>query len=184
MNETAKKIKIIYEELLGYMSQIPSSKDSPYLHGQNIWAPYEDKLVQLEEILGQNLSSYRLALDHEWDPPRISTIEYRTKMNGLIMRLRAEHFPDLDAPFSGSPRMVVNQSQNPSVQVSILLEIQSTIDKQLYDQKTTADEKSFLKKVKDSLGTVRDVASLVALIAKTAADFGISPETIFKLFSK
>ena len=98
------------------------------------------------------------------------------------MRLYGEYFPDEPQPFSGQPSTVVTQTNNQSVQVAILLDFQSFIDKKLYSADLEEKEKNFLQKIKDSLPNIKTSVELVGLVISIAKDLGLNIEQILKLF--
>jgi len=181
------EIRPIYLELQGYMSQAPSESTAT-LFDASIWEQYNQAIDELNEVTGKNYDRFKpnVRTDPMRDPrPAIRTSSYRQKLGGLIARLHGEYFQDESPPFGGTPSTVIQQtqSQEQSVQIQILLDIQSKIDEKLPEYEEGSEEKTFLEKVKSSLKSVRNVTDLVRLILQTAKDVGLSIDKVSELFS-
>ena len=132
MTENKKeKIRPIYSELQGYLSQAPK-KDNVFFE-EAVWERYNTTIHELNDVSGKNYDSY-LVNPRKWgEDLAVEVLDYRTKLGGLIARLHGEFFADESAPFSGMPTTIISQSQrqNQSFQIQMLLEIQSKIDEKI-----------------------------------------------------
>ena len=114
----------------------------------------------------------------------MSSSEYRQKLSGLISRLHGEYYSDEPPPFSGIPGTIniQTQQQSQSVQVQILLDMQSLIYERLPKFQEGTPEKSFLEKLKSKLSSVSNVVELFSLCMKLAKDVGLNIESLFRIF--
>jgi len=114
---------------------------------------------------------------------KVRVEEYNGKLSGIIGEMYGLYFYDETNPLDGSPSTIINQSQQQtqSVQVQILLEIQSLIDKKL-NEITDETEIGFLEKVKSSLVSIKSVSELINLILATGVYMGMTIDQISKLF--
>lgn len=184
--EIKEKIRPIYEQLKGYLEQFPPLDKQYSVYNSSFWNAIDDCIQELNTITENNYDKFKITVlppeDH-YDSQHIDNSEYRSKVNGLIMNLKGSYFQD-DNPFVGNPMISVSQIQN--VQVTMLLEINTLIDKQLFGQDAKhlkPEEKSFLEKIKLQLPTIQSAVQLIALVIKTAKDCGVDVHTIGKLFS-
>lgn len=184
--ELKEKIRPIYSQLQGFLSQAPTIKELPFVTDPSFWTQYNQAIEELNQISGVNYD--RFLINPKQTPRGIQKIEmteYRSKLGGLISRLHAEYFSDELAPFSGMPSTVITQSQQQaqSVQIEILLEIQSEIDRKLPNYKDGTKEKTFLERLKASLNSVANITQLIGLILRIAKEVGLSINQIYSIFS-
>lgn len=181
-----QEIKAIYGELMGFLSQTPPQPmDKPEisLYDEAIWTHYNKRIQSLNDLTGKDYSDYILKPNHSSSfGAYINLLTYRNKLGGIISRLHAEYFEEMAEPFSGKPSIVVNQNQEQSQSVSVLLqtvvELRDKIDQQLPNYEEGTKEKGFLKKLKDSITTATSITNLMSIIVKLAAEFGISPDML------
>lgn len=185
MSDTIKEqVRPTYEELKGYLSAFPPSEKDYWPENSYYWTSIGGCIEELNKITGSNYDKFKINVipRNGGAPEHISNHEYRSKVNGLIMKLKGTYFMD-DNPFGGSPMVSVNQTQN--VQVTMLLEMSTLIDKQLYGEASKTlkpEEQSFLEKVKAALPTIKSTAELLGLVIKTAKDSGIDLHSLAHLF--
>jgi hypothetical protein len=182
----SQEIRPIYEELQGLMSSVPAG---PIVRDESFWIHFHGLIEELEKVTGKDYKRYQVVVDRRYGEPLMMATDYRSKVNALIMRLHGEYFVDETHPFSGSPTTVVNQSskqeqsQNQSVNISMILDFQSSIDKTLYGNPNLDDmQKSFLEKIKQSLSSVKSFVELINLIVVTAKAVGLNLEIALNLF--
>jgi len=183
------KIRPIYSELQGYLSQAPKL-ESP-LDGSSDktpWTQVNNTIDELNSISGKNYDSFKLNpefMNQKGMIPHyfIKISAYRSKLAGLIARLHGEYFSDEPAPFSGMPSTIITQTQqqSQSFQVQMLLEIRSKIDEKIPKFDKDSKERGFLEKVKGSLASVRNVAELILLLLKTGKDIGLTVDQILNI---
>jgi len=180
------KIRPIYKELQGYLSQIPlPEKPNDVITTPAVWEQLNSTIDELNACSEKNYDKFKIsAVYHNEGYQHISLVDYRQKIGGLISRLHAEYFSDESEPFSGSPNTVITQSQqqSQSVNVQMLLEFQSLIDKKLPELKEDSKEKTFLQKIKDSLPNIRNAIELIKLVLSIANDLGLTIEQATKIF--
>ena len=174
-----EKVRPLYSELQGYLSQAPPDEKHDIIHDESIWSLYNDSVRSLNKVSGVDYSRF-IITSHAEGYITVST--YRQKLGGLISSLHAEYFSDEPAPFSGGPSTVITQTQQQSQSVQMLLDIQSKIDEVLPRCEAGSPEQGFLQRLKDSLSTVSNVKELFNLCFKLAKEFGLSITTLMKLF--
>ena len=184
INQTS--IKPIYTELQGYLSQAPAGDKVAYLRDPSIWEQFNNTIDELNKVSGRDYSKFKITnIRRDGGEPYVENLDYRSKLNGLIMRLYGEYFEKETSPFSGNPSTVVNQNQSQSqtMQITLIMEFQSIIDKKLYGSQLEEKEKTYLEKVKASLPTVKSVVELINLVVTLAKSMGLSIEQMIKLFT-
>lgn len=180
------KIRPIYTELQGYLSQAPAGDKVAYLRDEALWHQYNATIDELNTTTGKDYNKFKITNTYPSDiGTYILNSDYRSKLKGLIMRLYGEYFEDEVSPFGGGPSTVVNQNQSQSqtVQVAMLLDFQSFIDKKLLNSELEPKEKTFFEKLKSSLPSVKTSVEIVNLVVNLAKSLGLSIDQIFKLFS-
>ncbi len=171
---------------MGYLSQAPLLKESPFLRDPSLAPQLHNCINQLIEITKQDYSRFKVTINPDSGESYIRNTEYRSKINGLIMNLHAQYFNDETTPFSGTPSTIVQQSQNQNIltQIIMITEFQSLIDKQLYSSSNNLDEKqkSFLEKLKGVLPTLKSATELITAILTLAQNLGLDISQIKKAF--
>ena len=186
------KIRPIYSELQGYLSQAPeatSGRERIY-DDTSLVDQLNSSIQELEQVSQKDYSRYKEKIQTTpWNNNSarryFDLLSYRSKLGGLISRLYGESFSDELAPFSGMPSTIINQhqSQNQATHVQILLDFQSKIDEKIKGYADGSKEKTFLEKVKGALSKAGNVTELFTLILRTGKDMGLTLNDIFKLFS-
>ncbi len=184
-DEIKQKVQPIYKQLQGYLGQAPTAEKGYYEYNSFYWTTLNNCIEQLNKITGDDYSQFQVTVIpmQEGDDEKIERNEYRMQINGLIMYLKGTYFPEESDPFGGNPLVSVNQSQN--VQVTMLLEFTTLIDKVLYGENgknLKPEEKTFLEKVKNELPSVKTAAELLATVIKMAKDSGLDIHAVAKLF--
>jgi hypothetical protein len=179
-------IRPIYAEPQGYLSQAPSEKMAGPILDANLWEQANQAIDELNQISGEDYSRFKLAPQQPAGSMAsyLGRDTYRGKLGGLISRLHGKYFADEPPPFSGMPATVIsqNQIQSQSVQVQILLDLQSKIDEKLHKFEEGSKERTFLEKLKGSLSSVKNIVGLIALLTKTASEYGLTIEQLKELF--
>ncbi|MGB8225681.1 MAG: hypothetical protein WCE45_02260 [Sedimentisphaerales bacterium] len=181
---TKEQIRPLYSELQGYLAQVKTfSEKITYFNDAQIWEQYNKVVEELNKISGLDYSRFRINLIANSHSTDRST--YQTKLGGLIARLHGEYFSDEPAPFAGMPTTIINQqqNQNQSLQVQMLLEIQSKIDEKIHETKDGSKEKTFLEKLKQTLPSIQSVTQLLIMLLKLAKEAGLDINDIKNIFS-
>src|SRR3989344_2146785 len=185
------KIRPIYSELQGYLSQAPeatSGRERIY-DDTSLVNQFNSSIQELEQLTQKDYSRYKERVQTtQWNRGTrqfFDLLSYRSKLGGLISRLFGEYFSDEPAPFSGMPSTIINQhqSQNQTTHVQILLDFQSKIDEKIKEHADGSKEKTFLERIKGALSKVGNVTELFTLILRTGKDIGLTLNDILKLFS-
>lgn len=175
-NKEIGKIKPLYGELIGYLSQAPTLKEAGYLRDSSLWEQIHTCIDQLNNLTGQDYSRFKMTIKPSDLGGYVENMEYRSKLNGLIMNLHAQYFSDESAPFSGGPTTIFQQSQQQTAQNQIILitEFQTLIDKRLYgSEDIEPKEKTFLEKLKSVLPAIKTAAELVLQVITIAKSLGL-----------
>lgn len=186
MEDIKSKIRPIYEELQGYLSQCPLPEKNSYISTPSSWKNLQYCIEQLNSITNDNYSRFNVDIKPSisrpgttW-PERVDTIEYRSKLNALIMYLHAKYFTHDISPFGGSPSMIISQTQNTNI--TMIMDVQTLIDKKLFGENLAPEEKTFLEKLKSSLPTLKSTTDLITTIIQLANACGMSIHTLSKIF--
>lgn len=179
-----EKIRPIYSELQGYLSQAPKISERPLLRDSSCWEQVNQAIEELNELSGNDYDRFRIETYDKGFGSTVSNTDYRNKLGGLIARLHGEFFFNEQTPFNGMPSTIIHQTQqqNQSVQVQILFEIRDKIDKEISKFGEKTKERAFLKKIKSSLSAAGNITELISLILKTAKNIGLTIEEVSKIF--
>lgn len=185
--EMKKQIRPLYSEFQGYLSQAPaSSGSSRTIYDEDMWSQYNDALKLLSDVAEKDYGRFRI------NPKPSSTSRsslyvptdiYRQKLGGLISNLHGEYFLDEPAPFSGMPSTVITQTQQQSMTIQIVLDIQSKIDELLPTLEAGSKKQKFLEKFKSILSSVLNVNDLIGKCMKLADEFDLNVQDILSLWS-
>lgn len=178
------KIRHIYSELQGCLSQTPSIKNNyDSIDQRAFWEHINSTIDELSTILEKDYSSYKLVpSNREENYIRVSVV--RLKLGAIISRLHGEYYSDEPAPFSGMPSVVNNfsQSQQQTATQTIVLEFQELLSQKIASI-ADEEEKTFLQKIKEGLGTVRNTAELIKLILELGIKMNFDVKHILTLLS-
>ncbi|MFA5876838.1 MAG: hypothetical protein WC880_00535 [Candidatus Paceibacterota bacterium] len=186
MTEEALKTKVrpVYSELQGYLSQAPTVGE----HGvastrdETLWTQFNLTIDELNEVSGSDYNKFKITgIRHGQMGNFVNVSELRTKLGGLIARLHGEYFANEPAPFSGMPSTVITQNQSQSVDVQVLLNLQSKIDSELQKHEEGSKERGFLEKLKSTLPALKSAMEVLSAALKIGADFGLDPRVIHNL---
>ncbi|HNQ77422.1 MAG TPA: hypothetical protein PKJ37_00680 [Acidobacteriota bacterium] len=180
------EIKVLYEELQGYLSQTPMPvhpRDSFPPQSQTCWENINHIIDELEKLTGDSMARFKIVPTSSGGFEFISLADYRGKLNGLINRLYAKYFSHEEKPFSGGPSTVISQSQSQNQSIQMLLEIRTIIDKNIDAHKEGTPQKGFMEKLRKGLSSVKSVAELLALIWALAKEFKLGIDEISKLLT-
>lgn len=177
-----KKIRPVYSELQGYLNQAPNIGEhgNSTTRDQTLWTQLNSTIDELGEVSEADFSKFKVTgIKQGQGYLYINVSEYRTKLGGLITRLHGTYFSDEQAPFYGMPSttITVSNQQEQSQHQTMVLELQSLIDKKLVGL-PDGNEKSFLSSLKQGLGTVKDFASLMVLISTLGQKYGVGIEQL------
>ncbi|MFQ5441869.1 MAG: hypothetical protein ACE5EB_03985 [Thermodesulfobacteriota bacterium] len=180
-----EKIRPIYSELQGYLTQAPSSGQMDIA---SIREQLNSSIDELNLRTEKDYSIYKIAFkDCYSDGRRIQVDIYKFKLGGLIARLHGEYFSVESAPFTGMPSTVIHttqtQSQSIDFKLTLLLNVQNKIDEQLPNFPEGSKEKTFLQKLKSSLPGIKDATQLLFQLFTLAKSSGLSVDDLSKIFS-
>jgi hypothetical protein len=107
---------------------------------------------------------------------------HRQKIGGLISNLHGEYFSDETPPFSGMPSTVITQTQQQTMSIQLLLDIQSKIDELLPSLEAGSKKQKFLDKFKSILSSVSNVNDLIGKCMKLAHEFDLNVQDILSMW--
>ena len=185
MNENDIKLRVraIYSELIGYLSQCPIAKNpSDIFANSSPWKQHNAAILELKAVTGEDYDRFVIKPEYLNGHEIVHIVTYRQALGGLIRRIHGTHFSDEAAPFTPTPQTVVSQSQHQTQSVQMLLDFQSKIDQELRNVPGDQKKEGFLKECKQQLGHVKDVNDLVKLMITTARQFGLNLADLIALF--
>ena len=107
-----EKIKPIYGELQGYLSQAPADGGVSY----DMLEQVNQAIENLSRVTGEDYTRFKMVSKVEPDEsPMYAALDtelYRSKLNGLIMYLHGQYFSKERTPFSGEPSTVIVHPQD------------------------------------------------------------------------
>ncbi len=141
------KIKSIYGDLKGLLSQIPLAETTS-LVSQFIVSQINQSVDNLTEVTNSDFSTYKIPENQryaDW-PDSFPTNIVRAQLGRIISRLESEYGFGQNSQSSVNPGIVIfNKNQN-----EISLEINYTIN-DLINEETEEESKNKLKELKDEL---------------------------------
>ena len=186
--EKKRELKAKYSELRGYLAQAPEIKGGvTKFFVESVWIQYNAAVNSLNEISGKDYSDFCIEPTCSATSSRLcmDITAYKSKLSGLISKLREEYFPDEPNPLDGVPSTVMtqNQQQSQSVHIQMIRDIQSKIDEKIDKYEDGTKGKGFLQKLKNSLSTILNVNQLIQTILKLAKDSGLNYDEASKIFT-
>ena len=182
------EIRSIYGELLGYLQQMPEP-ESPFdeFKNERIWERVNEAIEELNKISVGNYEKFKInplrneTRHYEY----VNVREFRVALGGLINKLHSEYFSEEPGPFSGSPSTIITQqqTQEQSVLINIILEIQSKMDEKYYKSEISPEEKSYIEVIKSQLSSITSFVQLISLIIGTAKEVGLNLDQLMQIFS-
>lgn len=183
-DDSKQKVKIIYSELKGYLSQTPMAQQtSDIFSSDSSWQQYNDAIKELSQLTGENYDRFIIKPEQMNGHNIVYIVSFRQALGGIINRIHETYFPDERDPFSGTPQTIISQNQSQNVSIQMLLDFQSKIEKKINNVKGDTKREGFLKKCKDNLQYVKDVNDLFKLVIETAKQFGLSVADLVALFT-
>jgi hypothetical protein len=173
MDDNKAKVRAIYYELQGYLSQTPvPHQPSDIFAGDDSWLQYNQAVEELSKITGDDYSRFMIKPNPMNGHNIVHLTTYRQTLGGIINRIHGIYFPDENMPFSGSPQTVISQTQNQSQSIQLVLDLQSRIDEEITTSKNDPKKLGFLNKMKSGLSHVKDANDLLKLLLKLFSVFG------------
>lgn len=183
MEADKDKIRAIYSELQGYLSQTPKPNSPRDIFATNSsWERYNNAVQDLSKITGEDYGRFQIKPERKDGYEIVYIEDYRQALNGFINTLHAIYFANEPQPFGGSPTTVISQNQYQVQSVQMLLDIQSKIDMHLQKLLEDTPKKRFLEKLKVSLSSIKNITDLLALILKLAKDFNLNISDLESIF--
>lgn len=185
-------IRPFYFELQGYFVEAPPLSNV-YSYDTVLVENLNDLINKISAITKEDYERFKvkiiLPISDEHDsfvsPATFQIQEYRSHLSGLISRLHGQFFLNESHPFAEMPKTVINttQMQSQSVDIQLLLTIQSKIDEQLPKFQEGSKEKNFLQKLKGSLVSIKDATQLLSQVVITAKNLGLSIDDLSRIFN-
>lgn len=178
------KIRPIYQELKGMLSQAPVGG---YIHEseKSLWERSNQLAEKLVEITkDEDYKSF--FINPKYDEHGYTTMSislYRGKISGLISKLFGSFFSEEAEPFSGSPSTVISQNNNQVVTTQLFVQLGIEL-KTALEKADSENEKSFINKITEKIGLVKNYIDFLLLTLSTAQAFGIGLDRVLVLFGK
>lgn len=179
---TIDKIRPVYSELKGMLSQAPAVETILHSSDQGLWDRFNLLLEKLTEITqDEGYKEFTLTPKYTNGFPSIPTSTYRSRLSGPISRLHGTFFTQDPEPFSGSPSTVVSQTNSQTTNTQLYIQLGIEL-KTALDNAKDENEKSFIKAVMEKVGTVKTYIEFLTLVTNTAGQFGIALDRISTIF--
>ena len=174
------KVQAIYQELQGYLAQIPPPKEAHItIDFDPIGNQVNTAIDELNQVTGNDYAKFRIIPQcSDYGYRFVNITGLRSMIGGLIDRLHAEFFSKEARPFGIAPQTVISNSQTQVQNLSLVLDIQWKIMEKLQDQSIKPEEKNFLERLKGSLATVTSATELFGLILNLANQSGLTLEAL------
>jgi hypothetical protein len=189
-------IKHLYNVLKGYYANAPeaSQYDRGYLRGSSLLTNYNKVVDELSSISGNDYSRFKVPPAKreyklpQMDKPRVKEITdvlaYRQQLGGIILALQSTYFPNDPNPVIRSqPGVQITQVVQQNQSVVFQLVLQGEIDSRINKYAEGTKERSFLERLRASLGTVANIGQLITTLFKLAKEFGLSTDQVIELLS-
>jgi hypothetical protein len=180
-----EKIRPIYQELQGYLLQIPVP-EKPYevIDSEDVWNRVNLAINELEDLSPHSYGKFKIHPEIRGQTGFVNVTALRVNLGGLIDRLHAEFFSDEPNPFIGGPSTIISQeqSQEQTTNVVMLLDVHEKIVEKLNDEQTNPDERKYLETLKGGLSSAKSALGLINLILSTANTVGIELDKLTQIF--
>jgi hypothetical protein len=121
------KIRPLYYTLQGFLKESPPyQKSEDILHDKTQWEYINSTIDRLNAVTEKNYDDFKITeeVNHNgvisYSYVRLSML--KGQLAGLINYLHGEFFSDEPAPLCGNPSMVINQHQQQSTSIVLLLD--------------------------------------------------------------
>lgn len=177
-----QKIRPVYQELQGYLSQTLWPKGSyDNMEFDPICPQINSVIDELNSLTDLSYDKFKIDfMPGEWNSKCVLITTVRIKLGGLIDKLHGEYFHDENRPFSGTPQTVISQSQiqSQNINIALLLDINTRVTTKLQDADLKPEEKTFLETIRDSLVGMNSAIDVISTIINTASKLGITVSVV------
>jgi hypothetical protein len=187
--DTPALVRSRLAELRGYLSAADSSAKVYY--GADLANNVNTVIQELATATSADYSRFRVDWERGDTGPWVNAADYRSKLSALIGRLE-EEFGLGAQPGSGglgagpggggAVTLTLNQTLSQLTHIGFTVELGEAIDEKIQEVPEDSNERRFLDRLKESLATVKDAASLLGLIASSAKATGVAIDDIAKIF--
>lgn len=182
------KVRPIYSELQGILSQAPDNKGHSLSKSDSeLWDRFNSLVDMLADTTkDESFKDFKITPQSQtWENGHnhvyVTVQTYRTKISSLISRLHGSYFSDEQAPFSGQPGLAITNNNRQEVNVAVTIQLGIDLQKAM-DSAKTQEEKGFIEAVMEKAATVRSYIEFLVLVLNLANQFGITPERVLALF--
>lgn len=175
------KIRPYYEELKGLREALP---EEGWFEDDGISNKYLKTLEGIATLLPE-LNRDEYILKPEWSEDQfggggrsmITKNQYKTILNALIGHLKGLF--DFDNNQNNSGHTFI---QSQSVSIELVLNLQEKIINLENKYEEGTPEKTFLKKLKNSLSSIKDATDIIKIVLSEAQKAGITLNTLITMF--
>lgn len=185
--EKQQQVEVVYEQLLGLFHGLGTPKADSHECGGPI-VQYQQTIKKLHELTGEDVDHFLPDVTRNnrgiWYKP----IDLKAQVSSLLSWIRASYLPNKETPhyaLQSSATTSINQTVNQEVNVMqvVTLDIAELLTAKQEEFNEGSPERTFIQRVKGGLRTVKDTAALLALIAETAQQCGLTADQLSKIFS-
>ncbi len=181
--DNKKLIYGAYEELKGVLGSIP--EDRTWFDDDG-FSPQVNRIIERIKTLGteiNDIDSYMITANYIQDRGNtIDVIPTRSKLNGLIGRIKGMYDFDNGIKQSGAGHTFIQQqSQNQEQYQITILDLHERIISEIQKYPEGTKERGFLDKLKKSLPSLSNTMGILSSILSIAVDSGLNIEDIKKL---
>lgn len=180
--DTEKQVFGVYEELKGVLASIP--EDHTWFDDDGFAAQANTVIERASNLCPEisNIDTYKILTRYSSNRgPTIDVIPTKSKLNGLIGRIKGSYGFDSLSQLNSGNTFIQNQTQSQQQHQTVILEIQERIINEIQNHEEGTKERNFLEKLKQTLPTLNNTVGIMSSILSIATDSGISVEDIRRL---
>lgn len=181
MKNEKDKVKPIYQELQGFLSQTPLPKNNYDRLTEDSWDLVNQSIDKLNQETSKDYNKFRIEPEIVDGIAKVYVTVFRQKLGGLIDYLHAEYFEEDQRPFSGQPSTIVSQNQTQNMSVQLYVQFGMELQKAM-ERAETEEEKSFLKDISGKIETVKTFIEFILLVTNLAVKHGITMDRLKTIF--
>ncbi|OHA04241.1 MAG: hypothetical protein A3J58_01075 [Candidatus Sungbacteria bacterium RIFCSPHIGHO2_02_FULL_52_23] len=187
MDKVKNQIRPIYGELRGYLSVAPERENIYNETATNLSRQVNSTIDELNLVSDKNYDKFKVHTNHQQLNGSYRTVlqslDYRTKLSGLISKLQGEFFSDEQTLPTG-PSTVIHTTQNQSQnqQQSVVVDLAMLVAEKRVAYPSGTPERNFLDKLGEALKASKGIQEILQSIFSIATSTGIGFEALKKIF--
>jgi len=188
ISELQSRVSPIYGTLKGYFAVAPGNERHSIFGGEatELSRGLNSAIDKLNLATGKNYDEFKIhassLMVNRVNQVMIRSLDYRSKLNGLIGALQAEFFPEERGSIN-TPMVISNvQSQAQYQQQAVIVEISMKIAEQRAEYEEGTPERTFIDKLGEALKTAEGVKDIIQSIISLAMATGVGFDFLKKVF--